>query len=74
MKEYKDWIVRYWFGQDGRIEKDVLKELIRCKDCKWHWKSAEWHLKGYCENDKCFDGVHFETDNDFYCGYAERKE
>ena len=49
-------------------------ELIRCKDCRWHWRVTESRVSGYCENDKCFDGFHFETDNDFYCGYAERKE
>lgn len=73
MKVLKEVIARY--ETDGRTVKCFdIGELIRCKDCKWHWKSAEWHLKGYCENDKCWDGIHFETDNDFYCGYAERKE
>ena len=50
------------------------EELIRCKECRWHWRVTESRVSGYCENDKCFDGFHFETDNDFYCGYAERKE
>ena len=56
----------------GAIRKQ--DELIRCKDCRWHWRVTEFRTSGYCENDKCFDGFHFETNNDFYCGYAERKE
>jgi len=57
-----------------QVQQKLVGELIRCKDCKWHWRVTEFRASGYCENDKCWDGFHFETDNDFYCGYAERKE
>ena len=40
-------------------------EIIRCKDCK-HWINN--HL---CESLSRYGS--FETKDDFYCGYAERK-
>lgn len=40
-------------------------EIVRCKDCK-HW-SRESICDGFCSED-CM-----RHDEDFYCGYAERK-
>lgn len=40
-------------------------EIIRCKDCN-HW-SRESIYDGFCSED-CM-----RHDEDFYCGYAERK-
>lgn len=44
---------------------EVIGELIRCKDCN-HW-SRESICDGFCSED-CM-----RHDEDFYCGYAERK-
>ena len=48
------------------FQPEVLGELIRCKDCT-HW-SRESICEGFCSED------HMRHDDDFYCGYAERKE
>jgi len=45
---------------------EVIGELIRCKDCN-HW-SRESICDGFCSED-CM-----RHDEDFYCGYAERKD
>ena len=39
------------------------KELVRCKDCKYHGNINE----DYCQ---CLEQ---ETNNDFFCWYGERK-
>ena len=43
----------------------VQLDIVRCKDCK-HW-SRESICDGFCSED-CM-----RHDEDFYCGYAERK-
>jgi len=42
-------------------------EIIRCKDCK-HWMNE--HL---CKKLSAYYGS-IDTDADFFCGYAERRE
>lgn len=39
MKDYKDWIVRY-FSEHEDDEEDgvIIQELVRCKDCKFNPK------------------------------------
>ena len=51
-----------------RVIRKTVKEMgiIHCKDCK-HW-SRESICDGFCSED-CM--MH---DEDFYCGYAERRE
>lgn len=50
---------------------DVV-EVVRCKDCK--------HAAFYsCKNDACYRGIICEyrvgpDDENFFCGYGERKE
>lgn len=50
---------------------DVV-EVVRCKDCK--------HATFYsCKNDACYRGIICEyrigpDDENFFCGYGERKE
>ena len=44
---------------------EVIGELIRCKYCN-HW-SRESICDGFCSED-CM-----RHDEDFYCGYAERR-
>jgi len=61
-------------------------EIIRCKDCK-HWRQQTNYQGallsfGFCESDdmwrslygETYEVSHIDTDDDFYCGYAERKE
>ncbi len=60
-------------------------EIIRCKDCK-HWRQQTNYQGvplsfGFCESDdmwrslygETYEVSHIDTDNDFYCGYAERR-
>lgn len=55
------------------VANNVIGELIRCKDCKWHCKSNERHQFGYCECER-FEVCGNKTEDTFFCGYAERKE
>lgn len=64
---------------------NVKLEIVRCKDCK-HWKQQtnDAGIKlsfGFCESDnmwrslygETYEVAHIDTDEDFYCGYAERR-
>ena len=64
---------------------DVV-EVVRCKDCK-HWRRQTNYAGaqlsfGFCESDdmwrslygETYEVSHIDTDDDFYCGYAERRE
>ena len=59
--------------------------IIRCKDCK-HWRQQTNYQGtplsfGFCESDdmwrslygETYEVSHIDTDDDFYCGYAERR-
>ena len=61
-------------------------EVVRCKDCK-HWRRQTNYAGaqlsfGFCESDdmwrslygETYEVAHIDTDDDFYCGYAERRE
>ena len=61
-------------------------EVTRCKDCK-HWRQQTNYAGvplsfGFCESDEMWRSLygetyevsHIDTDDDFYCGYAERRE
>ena len=63
----------------------VQPEIIRCKDCK-HWRQQTNYQGaplsfGFCESDdmwrslygEIYEVSHIDTDDDFYCGYAERR-
>ena len=63
---------------------DVV-EVVRCKDCK-HWRQQTNYQCsplsfGFCESDdmwrslygETYEVSHIDTDDDFYCGYAERR-
>lgn len=67
------------------IEALEQPETIRCKDCK-HWKQQTNYKGvllsfGFCESDdmwrslygETYEVSHIDTDDDFYCGYAERR-
>ena len=60
-------------------------EIIRCEDCK-HWKQQTNYQGsplsfGFCESDdmwrslygETYEVAHIDTDDDHYCGYAERR-
>ena len=64
----------------------IEPEIVRCKDCK-HWKRQTAYNGnplsfGFCESDymwrslygETYEVSHIDTDDDFYCGYAERKD
>lgn len=64
---------------------NVKSEIVRCKDCM-HWKQQTNYAGiglsfGFCESDdmwrslygETYEVAHIDTDEDFYCGYAERK-
>ena len=52
---------------DGVVaQKNLVSELIRCKDCKWYEMGEE---ETYCRE----LGI-FNTDYTSYCSYAKRKE
>lgn len=71
----------------GEIEQlpPAQPEIIRCKDCKY-WKQQTNYQGiplsfGFCENDNMWRSLcgetceisHIETDDNHYCGYAERR-
>lgn len=62
MSGYSD---RLWRNAYERGKAEALDEIVRCKGCK-HW-SRESSCDGFCSED-CM-----RHDEDFYCGYAERK-
>lgn len=60
-------------------------KIVRCKSCK-HWRQQTTYQGaplsfGFCGSDRMWislygdtTGVsHIDTDDDFYCGYAERR-
>lgn len=51
-----------------------MKELVRCRDCKHNPKYTNDYTYGICVF-CCEDDWYSETpDDDFYCGYGERRE
>lgn len=60
-------------------------EIIRCKDCKYWKQQTNYQCIplsfGFCENDNMWRSLcgetceisHIETDDNHYCGYAERR-
>ena len=60
-------------------------KIIRCRECK-HWKQQTNYAGaplsfGFCESDDMWRSLygetcevsHIDTDDDFYCGFAERR-
>ena len=62
LSEYSD---KLWKAAYERGKAEALAEIVRCKDCN-HW-SRESICDGFCSED-CM-----RHDEDFYCGYAERR-
>lgn len=70
---------------DAAIPALQQPDIIRCKDCK-HWRQQTNYQGaplsfGFCESDdmwrslygETYEVSHIDTDDDFYCGYAERR-
>ena len=67
-------------------ETSAEPEVIRCKECKWWRQQTNYQGSplsfGFCESGDMWQSLygetyeveHIETDDDFFCGYAERKE
>lgn len=67
MREYKDWIVRYYASHEdipkGHSDGEILRELVHCEDCRFYEP----------ENKQCkmVIGTWFPEE---YCNSSERKE
>ena len=64
MNEYEDWIIRFYASHriipKGHKDGEIIGNLIRCKDCKWHKPKypserptcliylGDWHDYDYC--------------------------
>lgn len=81
--ELKDW-QKWKLKTMVRDIPSAQPEIIRCKDCK-HWRQQTNYQGaplsfGFCESDdmwrslcrETYEVSHIDTDDDFYCGYAER--
>lgn len=55
-------------GSSADFEKMItnMAEVVRCKDCKWHFNG---HL---CKQLSQYGSI--ETPPSFYCGFGERRE
>jgi hypothetical protein len=61
-------------------------DIILCKDCKYWRRQTNYAGAplsfGFCESDdmwrslygETYEVSHIDTDDDFYCGFAERRE
>lgn len=72
-------------GEQICAHAEKVQELIRCGECK-HWRQQTNYAGaplsfGFCESDdmwrslygETYEVAHIDTDEDFYCGYAERR-
>ena len=67
-------------GYPGAIKKEIVQELVRCKDCRW-WDKREESNYGYCHAAKHgYYSKNWEISiyrtcrEDFFCGEGEREE
>ena len=69
-----------------QMENLPMFELVRCRECK-HWRQQTNYVGaplsfGFCESDDMWRSLygetceveHIDTEDDFYCGFAERRE
>ena len=83
MTDAEAWHIRQVIG-DIKSLPSAQPEIIRCKDCK-HWRQHNYQGAplsfGFCESDdmwrslygETYEVSHIDTDDDFYCGHAERR-
>ena len=65
---------------------DHKQDIVHCKDCKYWRRQTNYAGAplsfGFCESDdmwrllygETYEVSHIDTDDDFYCGFAERRE
>lgn len=63
-----EYIVKYT-GEALQLLPDVMRELVRCKDC--YWRSD---VTGECTNIESICWRNGCTRDDFYCADGERKK
>ena len=81
----KDIALIDFFPVSEAINPSAQPEIIRCRNCK-HWRQQTNYQGaplsfGFCESDdmwrslygETYEVSHIDTDDDFYCGYAERR-
>lgn len=61
-----EYIVRET-GYPGAIKKEIVQELVRCKDCRWHEREQPGMV--YCP---CIVGNWVE--DDYFCADGEVRE
>ena len=61
-----EYIVRET-GYPGTITQEVVQELVRCKDCRWHEREQPGMV--YCPNT-----VGNWVEDDWYCKGGERRD
>lgn len=61
-----EYIVRET-GFPGTIKQEIVQELVRCKDCRWHEREQPGMV--YCPNT-----VGNWVEDDWYCKGGERRE
>lgn len=55
-------------GYPGTIKQEIVRELIRCKDCEWWRQAPGWRNTPACEITAT------ACDEDHFCSWGERKE
>lgn len=74
-----------WYAEQIKALPSAEPNVIRCKDCK-HWRQQTNYQGvllsfGFCESEEMWRSLygetyeveHIDTDDDHYCGYAERR-
>lgn len=89
MESYPEWCIkpiRPIFDFITGMPSSDVQSVVRCKDCKYwrrqtNYTGAQLSF-GFCESDdmwrslygETYEVSHIDTDDDFYCGYAERRQ
>ena len=73
MADSKDWIVRFYASHDsipeGHHDGEIVRELIRCMDCKkYNPNAGDNEETGHCNMLGSY-----RVPRDGYCAWAERK-
>lgn len=54
---------------------EYVRDLVRCKDCRWYERDIYDREAGVCFNPhKCTKTLGFEVLNEDYCSYGETKD
>lgn len=67
----KEWIIAV--PEDGKIIKRTpIKELVRCKDCKYLIDHYGFMDDGYCKKMRETHDLKFKPEDDWFCADGER--